>query len=500
MDLWQICPSLAYHDVMRPRCFSLLMTGVLALCAGCKAGSPARSAARPDAGGGQVLVRGVVHVKQQPGLGGEACLEMVLRRAGWALTQQDLFRLAEVDTEATSGCYVDKLAKILSTIGFGHELVKATGGGPGQARAQWRALAADLGRGQPSLVCLRQRDDNGLEVERFRLVVGHRAGQVIFHDPGRADGARRTMPLGRFLERWGIGQPPARTLVRLGFSGTAPAAGRSQTPAARLVRQMNAMRKRLPSTITLAAEPPFVVAGDEAPNLVRERARTTVRWATRRLKQAYGFSDPSRVITVWLSRDRASYRRRSRLLFGAHPISPYGFYSGQKGVILLNAALGSGTLVHELVHALTAASFPGIPTWFDEGLGSLYEACGERTGRIQGYINWRLPGLKRAIRARGLPPFRQLMAMPHNTFSNSAASDRNYAQARFLCYYLQQRGKLRSYYRLFYANRASDPTGYRTLSRLLKIREMAAFQRSWERWVLKLRDGGGFDPDFSEKR
>ena len=495
---WQIYPALAYHLLMGRRLpTSLLLLPLLALGA-CKSRPGAAARAKPDAGLAEVQVR-VPHVKQQPGLGGEACLEMVLRRAGWALTQQDLFRLAMVDTSSASGCYVKKLAKILGAIGFGYELVMASGGGPGQARAQWQAVVADLRRDQPSLVCLRQRDEkNDLTVERFRLVVGQQAGQVVFHDPGREDGANRTMPLERFLLRWGGGEGPGRNLVRLRFLGGDPSSGRpgALAPTARLVHRMNTLRKQLPPAITLAAEPPFVVAGDEPPAVVRERARTTVRWATRRLKEAYGFSDPSRVIVVWLCRDRASYRRRSQLLFSAPPISPYGFFSGRRGVILLNASLGSGTVVHELLHAFTAASFPGVPTWFDEGLGSLYEACGERSGRIHGYINWRLPRLKQAIRADDLPSFRRLMAMSHDEFSNTSTSDLHYAQARFLCYYLQQKKKLRPYYRLFYANRKKDPTGLNTLQRLLKVRQMTAFQRRWENWVLKLRDGGGLDPDL----
>ena len=468
---------------MRRRFFTWSMLMLLPVAAGCKPKTVARPAARPDAANPVVTLK-VPHVQHEPGRGGAACLEMVLRRAGWGLTQQDLFRLVEVDT--ASACYADKLRKILSDIGFDHELVMAVGGA-GQVREEWQALVKDLREGRPTLVCLRQREKGSdLQVERFRLVVGLRGDRVVFHDPGRKDGANRTLPLDDFLRRWGKIRGAAREVVRLRLTGGAPVvAGRGAAPTARLVSKMNTLRKTLPAAVTLAAEPPFVGAGDEAPAVVRERARTTVRWATKRLKEAYGFSDPEQVITVWLCRNRGSYRRLSQILFGAPPISPYGFFSGGRKVILLNASLGSGTVVHELVHAFTAASFPGIPTWFDEGLGSLYEACGERKGRIHGYINWRLPGLKQAIRARSLPPFSKLMAMSHQAFSKSATSDRNYAQARFLCYYLQQQKKLRAYYRLFYANREADPTGHRTLKRLLEVKDMAAFQHRWERWVLE---------------
>ena len=46
----------------------------------------------------------------------------------------------------------------------------------------------------------------------------------------------------------------------------------------------------------------------------------------------------------------------------------------------MNIATGGGTLVHEIVHPFVEANFPGCPTWFNEGLGSLYEQSAERKG------------------------------------------------------------------------------------------------------------------------
>ena len=39
----------------------------------------------------------------------------------------------------------------------------------------------------------------------------------------------------------------------------------------------------------------------------------------------------------------------------------------------MNIATGGGTLVHEIVHPFMAANFEQCPSWFNEGLGSLYE-------------------------------------------------------------------------------------------------------------------------------
>ena len=87
------------------------------------------------------------------------------------------------------------------------------------------------------------------------------------------------------------------------------------------------------------------------------------------------------------------------------------------------------------------ANFPACPPWLNEGLGSLYEQCGEEDGHIHGYTNWRLPGLQKAIKAGDVPSFKTLLAMDSNAFYNEDKGV-NYGQARYLCYYLQQNGLL----------------------------------------------------------
>jgi hypothetical protein len=65
----------------------------------------------------------------------------------------------------------------------------------------------------------------------------------------------------------------------------------------------------------------------------------------------------------------------------------------------------------------------------------------------------------------------------------------NYAQARYLCYYLQQKGLLTRFYREFHAHQKDDPTGYKTLRRVLQAKDMNAFKQKWENYVLSLRQG-----------
>src|SRR6185369_3440763 len=122
----------------------------------------------------------------------------------------------------------------------------------------------------------------------------------------------------------------------------------------------------------------------------------------------------------------------------------------------MNIATGTGTLVHEIVHPYVRANFPRCPAWFNEGLGSLYEQCGERDGHIVGYPNWRLPGLQRAIQASSVPSFAELTATTDAQFYGEDKGT-NYAEARYLCYYLQEQGLLHKFYRAFAANQERDP-------------------------------------------
>jgi hypothetical protein len=151
----------------------------------------------------------------------------------------------------------------------------------------------------------------------------------------------------------------------------------------------------------------------------------------------------------------------------------------------MNIATGGGTLVHEIVHPFMKANFPECPAWFNEGLASLYEQCGEKDGRMYGYTNWRLKGLQIAIDAGDLPPFQELTSTDDIAFYTDDRHT-NYAQARYLCYYLQEHGLLVRYYHEFSENCKTDPTGYNTLKKVLNENDMTAFKNKWEKFVMKL--------------
>ncbi len=254
-------------------------------------------------------------------------------------------------------------------------------------------------------------------------------------------------------------------------------------------RHVEQLKKRLPSNdFTIVVQPPFVVIGDEAPDDVREHSERTVKWAVDKLKQDYFSKDPKEILDIWLFRDATSYERNALALFGYKPSTPYGYYASRHKALVMNISTGGGTLVHEIVHPFIEANFPNCPPWLNEGLGSLYEQSGEVKGHIHGYTNWRLPGLQNAIKADQVPAFKTLMSLDAPAFYKDNQGI-NYAQSRYLCYYLQQRGLLVKFYREFLAHQKTDRTGYETLQRVLGTRDMKTFKLKWEKYVLGLQQG-----------
>lgn len=249
------------------------------------------------------------------------------------------------------------------------------------------------------------------------------------------------------------------------------------------------LKKQLPKNdFTFVVQPPFVVIGDEPPQVVRERAEDTVKWTVDLLKKDFFTKDPQEILNIWLFKNTASYRRHTRAIFNDEPDTPYGYYSSAHRALIMNIETGGGTLVHEIVHPFIEANFPACPPWFNEGLASLYEQSGEVDGHIYGFPNWRLPDLQRAIKAGAVPPFKTLMEMTPEAFYRQDTGT-NYGQSRYLCYYLQENGLLVKFYREFTANQSTDPTGYLSLQKVLGENDLRAFQKKWEKFVLGLSQG-----------
>lgn len=451
----------------------------------------------------EVLIRGVPHVKQRPDFCGEACVEMALRRLGHAVTQDQVFGVTGVDPHLGRGAVTREMAAALRRLGFdpGGVWSWIASNGAEHRRGldrHFAALHADLGAGIPSILCTRFDESPGT-TEHFRLVIGYdpKRDELIYHDPALDAGASLRMKRARLYKLWPLHYRAKQDLLirmplRPGAKLTLPKRASAPFAAADYAQRVMKLKqklRRLEGSFTIVVEPPFVVAGDGAPAAVRRSAREVVRWSVDLLKKDFFAKDPKSVLDIFLFKDRASYVRNTLRLLGETPTTPYGFYSERAGALIMNIATGGGTLVHEIVHPFVEANVPGPPAWLNEGLGSLFEACGEKEGHIVGYTNWRLPGLQRAIRARRLPSFAGLLAMSDHQFYKQDVGD-NYAQARYLMYHLQEKGLLRDFFRAYLKNRKQDPSGVKTLQAILKVKDLAAFQREWEREVLRLRWDG----------
>ncbi len=444
-----------------------------------------------------VVIDGVPHVLQKPDFCGEACLEMFGKKLGRTWSQDDAFAASKTDPALGRGATTRELEVAARALGFEPGEVWGTVDAAQPAaglEAAFAALHADLARNVPSIVCT-HFDERPNTTEHFRLILGYDAttDEVVYHDPALADGGGRRMKRARLLSLWPLKYASDRWLaIRLALdpvrAADPPARAKGFSPAD-YAQHVLALKERLEHAgvrgLSVRIEEPFVVVGDDVPDVLKQRAQT-VRWAADMLEREYFQERPKKLLDVFLFKNAASYEHGVRALTGDEAGTPYGFYSSRHDGLFMNIATGGGTLVHEIVHPYVEADFPDAPAWLNEGLGSLYEQSGEREGRIIGHTNWRLKGLQRAIRQRSVPTFQALTAMSDHAFYDEDRGT-NYAQARYLFYYMQEKGLLRDFYAAFRAARKTDPTGYATLVRVLGETDMAAFKDAWEAYVLTLR-------------
>ncbi|MBN2296428.1 MAG: C39 family peptidase [Pirellulales bacterium] len=444
-----------------------------------------------------VVLKGIPHVLQNPDFCGEACAAMVLQKYGRGLDQDYVFNQSGLDPLSGRGCYTKELAKSLGRIGFdiGSVWYRVS---PKQAKTglekQWWILHEDLVTGTPSIVCMHY-DATPKAPEHFRLIVGYdgERDEVIYHEPAEKRGAYRRMKRLEFIKLWPLKYETDEWLVvrmpllpKRNMSEIIPPASVGHTDAD-YAQHIMKLKKKLPGDrFTIILQRPFVVIGDESPSMVKRRAEGTVKWAVDLLKKSYFEKDPNEILDIWLFRDKQSYEENAGKIFRCKPHTPYGYFSHTDRALVMNIATGGGTLVHEIVHPFVASNFPECPAWFNEGLGSLYEQSSEKGGKIRGLTNWRLAGLQAAIRAEKVPSFKTLTSTSTHEFYEEDPGT-NYAQARYLCYYLQEHDLLEKFYHSFYAKRKTDPTGYETLKEILGRRDMAKFKRDWESYVLELR-------------
>lgn len=148
-----------------------------------------------------------------------------------------------------------------------------------------------------------------------------------------------------------------------------------------------------------------------------------------------------------------------------------------------------GTLRHEFFHVLHWRSMSRLgqqhPVWIMEGLCSLIEDYDlNAQGEIVPAPSWRTNTVKRLEKIGRLMKLEQLTSMPQSKFTSNRPLA-NYAQARAVFLFMQQRGKLKEWYAHYTGHFDEDPTGLASLESVMGV-TAKELDREFREWVRAL--------------
>ena len=247
-------------------------------------------------------------------------------------------------------------------------------------------------------------------------------------------------------------------------------------------RRLALARTELGKTTTAIVADTFVVVGPSGSNFGASVA--LMRNAMTGFLNDRFAQKPAEAITVYLLPDAASYEAICRKKYGAPCIAHFGFYQPSDRSMVMNIGLGVGTLTHELVHPLVEANFPEAPTWLNEGIASVFEQpVIPKAGEIHGAKNWRLPRLRAGLAAREIR-LEQLFTLSDEAF-RADHEDLHYAAARYVCQWLDERGKLWPFFQKWRTTHATDASGVRTFTEVVGMTPEDA-HAAWAKWIAAL--------------
>ncbi len=234
---------------------------------------------------------------------------------------------------------------------------------------------------------------------------------------------------------------------------------------------------------TILIRPPYVIAGDMPEDVLDRMYRDVIRPTERALNVSFFDELPTEPITIIAFAVETRFREFAQRIDRRKADSYYGYYLRPQRRVVVNVSTGGGTLAHELTHALAHFDFPQMPEWFDEGLASLFEQSEftDHNRRLCGTDNWRVHHVLRALHDNHLRPASELANGGLRTDYQAI----DYAQARYLCLYLQDQQLLEPYYRKLRAQSSIDPTGWNTLAALLDFEKPADIDADFRRWIVK---------------
>ncbi len=244
--------------------------------------------------------------------------------------------------------------------------------------------------------------------------------------------------------------------------------------------RINELKEKLSSDFIVKEHSYFVIASNLSETETDKILDGTIDKAVECFYNDYFSLKPDEATTIFLFKNDDTYRLWAKKLYDDDNLSRYGYYKPSEKTMLMNINTGTGTLVHEMTHALARYDFPDIPSWFNEGLGSLYERCSLNNKTILGYVNWRLPALQDALKDKSYTSIDVLVKTDWEEFYGKR-SDVNYAQARYLCMYLQEQNLLKKFYKSFRDTYKDDNTGKKQLENITgkSLSELESDYISW---------------------
>jgi C-terminal processing protease CtpA/Prc/RNase P/RNase MRP subunit p29 len=142
--------------------------------------------------------------------------------------------------------------------------------------------------------------------------------------------------------------------------------------------------------------------------------------------------------------------------------------------------------VHEFTHALhfadMAARRQQHPIWLVEGLATLFESADHEDGKVAPRHNHRLTVVQEALRRERTMPWTALTRLNHMQFMINAQLA--YAQARYMLFYMQEKGLLKKFY-----DEYTKGAGYqsdRTAADAYEVvfgKPLPEVENDWKKWV-----------------
>ncbi len=233
---------------------------------------------------------------------------------------------------------------------------------------------------------------------------------------------------------------------------------------------------------------PFVLVGNLSSDELDKWYTETIRTSVDAMCGEFFDCQFSDAVTLLMFADEPTYRQFADSHSGRERSSIYGYYKPSTRTVVINLSAGGGTVIHELTHALMDFDFPDAPLWLNEGIASMHEECRVQRGdygfTLKPLDNWRLPILQKAIQAGSLRSTRELM---NSSFSGDDEAV-CYAQARYLCLFLNQLGLLDDIYRGLRDDGSDSDSGEATIERTLRFAGYAGysdFESAFQQWVLE---------------